>query len=272
MHRTAHPLTFAVVTSTIGRSELEEAILSVQNQTYPAKHYVIVDGKEFWQQANTVLLKYPNVVPIYLPMNTGKNGWFNSRINAFAPFLVEEDIICFLGDDNFYSPNHIETLAEAFHRTSADWAFSLRNMIRMDGSFICQDRAESIGFYRSEPPQIRDFYFGGSHISMNMTHETLVDVNTYAFRRELAYRLGMAWNIQGFGNDRVIFSALKNEPDLKYVCTDCFTVNYRINPKTFSQGYYWEIFSNAFPDLSLREEAIYMLFKTWMENSQIIKE
>ena len=39
--------TVAVVTSTIGRPELALAIKSVQNQTYPCKHYVFVDGNIF---------------------------------------------------------------------------------------------------------------------------------------------------------------------------------------------------------------------------------
>ncbi|HHF4949445.1 TPA: hypothetical protein ACPO3J_000702 [Haemophilus influenzae] len=39
--------TVAVVTSTIGRPELSLAIKSVQNQTYPCKHYVFVDGNIF---------------------------------------------------------------------------------------------------------------------------------------------------------------------------------------------------------------------------------
>ena len=63
----------AIITSTIGRAELEQTILSVQNQSYSCKHYVFVDGEIFWHKAKAILDKYPNVIPIYLPMNTGKN-------------------------------------------------------------------------------------------------------------------------------------------------------------------------------------------------------
>lgn len=92
--------TVAVVTSTIGRPELALAIESVQNQTYPCKHYVFVDGNIFWDKAKSILEQFPDVIPIYLPMNTGKNRILNGAINAAAAFLVEEDIICYLDDDN----------------------------------------------------------------------------------------------------------------------------------------------------------------------------
>lgn len=73
------PLSVAVVTPTIGRSELERTIQSVQKQTYPCTHYVFVDGKPFFNDAKTILEKYPQVEPIYLPINTGANNWINSR-------------------------------------------------------------------------------------------------------------------------------------------------------------------------------------------------
>lgn len=50
--------TVAVVTSTIGRPELSLAIKSVQNQTYPCKHYVFIDGKIFWDKAKSIFIEY----------------------------------------------------------------------------------------------------------------------------------------------------------------------------------------------------------------------
>lgn len=96
--------TVAVITSSIGRTHLEEAILSVQTQTYPCKHYVFVDGEIYWDEAKRILDQYPDVIATYLPMNTGADGWTNSYINAIAPFLVKEDVLCFLDDDNWYTP------------------------------------------------------------------------------------------------------------------------------------------------------------------------
>ncbi|MCK8931145.1 glycosyl transferase [Haemophilus influenzae] len=50
--------TVVVVTSTIGRPELSLAIKSVQNQTYPCKHYVFVDGNIFWDKAKSIFIEY----------------------------------------------------------------------------------------------------------------------------------------------------------------------------------------------------------------------
>lgn len=50
--------TVAVVTSTIGHPELSLAIKSVQNQTYPCKHYVFIDGKIFWDKAKSIFIEY----------------------------------------------------------------------------------------------------------------------------------------------------------------------------------------------------------------------
>ena len=79
--------TVAVVTSTIGRPELALAIKSVQNQTYPCKHYIFIDGNMFWDKANSILAQFPNVVPIYLPMNTGKNRILNVPLMLLQLFL-----------------------------------------------------------------------------------------------------------------------------------------------------------------------------------------
>ncbi|MBV6529456.1 glycosyltransferase, partial [Ursidibacter maritimus] len=142
-------LSVAVITSTIGRSDLERAILSVRQQSYPCKHYVFVDGKQYHQQAKTILDKYPEVIVTYLPMNTGANGWTNSSINAIAPFLVKEDVICYLDDDNWYEPNHVESGVKLLQNEEYDYAYSLRNLYTLDGEFLSPDSIESIGFYLS---------------------------------------------------------------------------------------------------------------------------
>ncbi|MEG9488587.1 glycosyltransferase family 2 protein [Mannheimia indoligenes] len=251
-----------MITSTIGRSELEEAIVSVRNQTYPVKHYIFIDGKDYWQASEKIIAKYPDVIPIYLPINTGKGGWYNSRINAIAPFIVEEDIICFLDDDNFYESNHIETLADAFQSSSSDWVYSFRNMVRMDGSFLCKDTVDSIGFYGCEHPEFAHFEFEELSFPIKLAFEPFVDINCYAFRRKVAQNLATTWNIQGFGNDRVVFNTLKKELNLKSVGTENFTVNYRMNPKTFGLGKIWEVFSSVYFTEDKIEEAFYIALKS----------
>ena len=84
--------TVAVVTSTIGRPELALAIKSVQNQTYPCKHYVFVDGNIFCDKANSILAQFPNVVPIYLPMNTGKIVFSMEPLMLLQLFLLKKTL------------------------------------------------------------------------------------------------------------------------------------------------------------------------------------
>lgn len=219
----------AVITSTIGRAELERAIQSVQNQTYPAKHYIFVDGEKYHSKAREILTKYSNVVVTYLPMNTGAGGWTNSAINAIAPYLIKEDIFCYLDDDNWYEPNHIETCVKTLEETDAPYVYALRNLYTNKNEFICQDITESIGFYRNLVPY-------PISISLNKNKEALyirnksfhIDTNCYAVKRDIALKIAPSW-YSGKNNDTNVFHRLVHL-GLEGKCTFYFSVNYIIEP------------------------------------------
>lgn len=233
----------AVITSTIGRSELERAILSVQNQTYPCTHYVFVDGQQYWEKAQQILVKYPNVVVTYLPMNTGADGWSNSSINAIAPYLAKEDIITYLDDDNWYQPNHIQTGVETLLKSGADYAYALRNFYSHTNEFICEDVLESTGFY---PRKIGKTYFdieyhGGKVQCMRERHKSYhIDTNCYFMPRNIALKISPNW-YSGYHNDTNVFKTLC-ELELKPECTKHFTVNYAFEAKKQDPAFfqYWE--------------------------------
>lgn len=222
----------AVITSTIGRSELERAILSVQNQTYPCTHYVFVDGQQYWEKAQQILVKYPNVVVTYLPMNTGADGWSNSSINAIAPYLAKEDIITYLDDDNWYQPNHIQTGVETLLKSGADYAYALRNFYSHTNEFICEDVLESTGFY---PRKIGKTYFQIHHNGevfecVREGHKpSHIDTNCYIMRREIALTVSTSW-YSGMYNDTNVLHKLC-ELGLTSECTKYFTVNYSFDPQ-----------------------------------------
>ena len=210
--------TVAVITSTIGRSHLERASLSVQKQTYPCKHYVFVDGEQFAKDAKQILDKYPHVIATYLPMNTGANGWTNSSINAIAPFLVKEDVICYLDDDNWYEANHVENSLKVLNETGADYVFALRNLYDAQEEFVCQDLLESIGNYENNLPNPYQFkvtindktYACQTEVHKKDGH---IDTNCYLIKRDLALRVSHFW-YSGQNNDtnfytirRIIFKA-----------------------------------------------------------------
>jgi hypothetical protein len=216
----------AVVTSTIGRPVLEEAIQSVITQTRSAKHYVFVHGKDYWEKSKTMLDKYPQVEAIYLPNNNGGNGygeppvWEESYqlydgygmapVFALAPFVVSEKHICFLDDDNWFEPNHIETTVGLIDRRNLDWAFSLRNIVSAEGEFICTDDCESLGYFVNP---------GGFQV---------VDNSCMVVKTEIARKYGHQWYYP-IVSDRMFLKALL-KAELAGGCTGKATSNYRMSP------------------------------------------
>ncbi|UXZ05280.1 glycosyltransferase family 2 protein [Moraxella nasicaprae] len=235
--------TVAVITSTIGRHDLERAILSVKNQHYQAKHYVFVDGEQFWVAAKSILDKYPEVVATYLPMNTGASGWSNSSINAIAPFLVKEDIVCYLDDDNWYEPSHVEQGVQALLASGADYAYAMRNLYDVNLNFLCPDTYESLGEYSSgwqtETLDV-SFELNGQvfkdEYELSTKHH--IDTNCYFFPTTLAKILAVAWHT-GFHNDKNVYRFL-NDLQKKGVCTRTFSVNYLFDAKKQMSGIFEE--------------------------------
>ena len=252
--------TVAVVTSTIGRPELALAIKSVQNQTYPCKHYVFVDGNIFWDKAKPILEQFPDVIPIYLPMNTGKNGILNGAINAAAAFLVEEDIICYLDDDNQLREDHIESLMNVIEQ-GADFAYSLRAFYDSNHQFICRDDYESLGNWKpKENVLVRFIMEDGQQIGCFINNKTKkhIDTNCYAIPREIAQKTAHAWYTPFLG-DQKFFSAL-NQSELKGQTSGKYTVKYTVDFDKMIGVHQW------FPQLTLSDEMINLI------SSDILKE
>lgn len=230
--------TVAVVTSTIGRPELIRAIESVRNQTYPCKHYIFVDGEQFHEKVREIVKPYsniPNIIVTYLPMNTGADGWINSFINAAAPFLVKEDILCYLDDDNWYDPEHIGAIAEAFNQHNVDMAFNLRKLYDNEGNFLCEDNVESIGFWYASDKLRYIMNYKGESVSMEtQLHRTNghIDTNCLGFSLETARQLANEWTAVKYCNDHRMLSHYfsLNKPSF---CTGKRTVNYVVNFNQF---------------------------------------
>nr|WP_314740115.1 glycosyltransferase family A protein [uncultured Haemophilus sp.] len=253
--------TVAIITSTIGRPHLERAILSVQKQTYPCKHYVFVDGEQFAADAKRILDKYPDVVATYLPMNTGANGWTNSSINAIAPFLVKEDVICYLDDDNWYEPNHVENSLNVLNETKADYVFALRNLYSDEEEFVCEDLLESIGHYENNLPN--PYKFNVTINNKTFSCQTVVhkkdghiDTNCYMIKRDMALRVSRFW-YSGKHNDTNFYAALK-QIEAVGKCSKAFTVNYFIEPEKWDPGFFETVKSMA---PGMPKEIMVQLFK-----------
>ena len=200
----------AVVTPTIASEHLAKCIDSVDKQTYEnIVHYIFIDGCQYEPKAREMLVGSSKTRMIELEENVGK-GWYGHRVYAACSFLVNADVICYLDEDNFFEPNHIETVVKKLQEGN-DWVYSLRNIHDKEGKFLCEDNCESLGKW--------PVYFNSE------VHH--IDTSCFAVRRDVAVRIGHAWYGQ-WGADRQFFGALKNHFP-KYSCTNQYTTNYRLD-------------------------------------------
>jgi glycosyltransferase involved in cell wall biosynthesis len=211
----------AVVTPTIGSTTLKQCVESVEAQTYKdLTHYVFLDGKENEKHIWYQLEGYDNIKTIRLEENVGK-GWYGHRVYAACSFLVNADIICYLDEDNWYEPDHIQKLVDVI-KDGNDWAYSLRKIYDKQGNFLCEDNCESLGKW--------PVYFNDQ-----VNH---IDTSSFAVKRDAALRIGHAWYGQ-WGADRQFFMNLaKNFP--KFDCSREHTMCYRLdgNPNSVNKDFF----------------------------------
>ena len=202
--------TVAVITATTGRATLQQAIDSVAAQTYPCNHYVIADGV-------SLNIKAGRATVLELPIATGKNGVMNGAICAAGPFLTTEDYVCYLDDDNWFDPTHVESLMSVIG--DKGYAYSLRKFIEPDGTFWANDDGESLGH-----------------------HGEMVDANCLMLERKLAQGIAplfMASTPEGGAVwDRPVWNILQ-EHKVKWAATGQYSVNYRMNSRKNLKGWFF---------------------------------
>lgn len=170
-----------VIVATVGKPTLTRTVQSVLDQTHDnVRCLVVVDGPQFEAQADIALSLIDHqgrVDTLYLPQNTGSNGFVCHRIYGSVPYLVNEEWIFFCDDDNWYEPDHVRNLVKACIENQASWGFSLRN-IHCDGQFLCRDDCESLGYW--------PVWF-----DPNFAH---IDTNCYCLNRQLAVKVAPRWH------------------------------------------------------------------------------
>lgn len=152
-----------------------QAVESVLAQTYKnIQCFVVVDGENRELQSNRILHNYlPHIDRMVLPKPTGFDNYNGHRIYGAATFLVEGDYLCFLDEDNWYDPNHIESLVDAVQ--DKIWAYSLRKIVNQQGEYICNDDCESLGYWKS------------------VINDNFVDVGCYMIPKLVALQFAPAW-------------------------------------------------------------------------------
>ena len=200
----------AVVTPTIGAESLKQCVDSVMNQTYgDITHYIFVDGEQYYDKVTEVTLGRSQVKHVHLEKNVGK-GWYGHRVYAACSYLVDADVICYLDEDNWLEPNHVETLVDKI-KAGADWAYSLRKIYNKEGEFVCEDNCESLGKW--------PLYFNKEQFH--------IDTSSFMVKLDVANKIGPAWYGQ-WGQDRKFFSALKTYfPN--FACSKEYSLCYRLD-------------------------------------------
>ena len=233
--------TIAVVTATIGRPTLRETIESVRNQTVACQHYVFVHGKEYSAKANFIVDDYPDLRVIHLPVNVDRGisgvrgGYGAAPVYAAAGYLVPEDVIFYLDDDNTYDREHVASVSKLITDYGLGFAYALRRIISHGGSTICDDNCESLGYF------------------VNASFHHIVDSSCLAVRADLARRASFGW-YRRVASDRHFLAALMDS-DTKGGCTGRHTVNYRLSDDSSAKAvsaekfHQWnKIMLDRFPD------------------------
>jgi glycosyltransferase involved in cell wall biosynthesis len=220
-----------VITPTIGSKKLQDAALSVQNQTYSnLKHLIVVDGTEYFNNAveNIPFGKDSNIQILPLPYNTGANGFYGHRIYSGIPHLLNADYIFFLDEDNWYEPDHVSSLVEVLDRGN-DFAYSLRKIFNPDKSYVADDNCEALGEW--------PIYF---------THndpQYLIDTSSFAFKREFLEKTCHLWHSGWGGDRRYYYSVLPMNPN--FDTNHKHTLCYRLDGNPGSVGADFFIKGNA---------------------------
>lgn len=217
-----------VLTATTGKTSLDRTISSVLTQTHAnVSSYVIVDGEEYFADANRILEKYrgnPRVTTCFLPRNTGGDNFFCHRIYGAFSYLVNQDYVFFCNHDDWFDENHVEKNVSACVQNDSAWSFSPRKIMAEDGSFVCNDECESLGLW---PVWYND----------RLHH---VDANCYCLRRDLAITVAPLWYRRRIENGQFIKCAdteiceylLRNR--IKGCLTHGFSVNFSLGGNQWS--------------------------------------
>jgi hypothetical protein len=215
-------MSVTVITPTTGMDTLAQAIKSVSTQN--AEHIIVVDGVQFTEKTVKIVTDnaHPKLRIMIVPENTGNpqrhfnpeyNGkFYGHRIYGAMANLVNTDHIMFLDEDNWYEPDHIDSMVQLIKSNDLEWAYSLRKVVDADGNFICEDNCDSLGVYP------------------NYKHIPFTDMNCYCFGTGTLLKIADIFQIPSYNCDRALFKkavAACSDYD-KFGGTGRYTVNYRV--------------------------------------------
>lgn len=212
----------AVITPTTGACFLKQNLESVSKQTYKhIKHYVVIDGPQFKEQAKQQLEPFDDKLVIELPENTGSGGYNGHRIYGALPYIINADYVVFLDEDNWIDENHIEMLVDKSQYY--DWVFSLRKIVDKDSNYICNDDCESLGLWPTVLSETEYF----------------VDVGCYFLPKTFAIQFSSIWYRRARHPqeqpevDRLLMQVLLQKK-YTYGTSGVYSLNYRVGNRSDS--------------------------------------
>jgi glycosyltransferase involved in cell wall biosynthesis len=217
-----------VITASVGRADLRRCVDSVRNQDFAdVRHLVVVDGPEFEADAVRALAGTDlgdRLEVLVLPRNAGRPDNYGYRIYGAMSLLVNDDIVCFLDEDNWFDPDHVSSTVDALHRTGASWAYSLRGVCTEQGDRICEDDCDSLGYWPKFASMLSVWEIARDEKARHVTYPNLVDTSCYVLPRPVAR--SVAAGLYGPDADSMVASFLVEHHS--GVCSGRSTVNYAL--------------------------------------------
>jgi len=185
--------TAAVVTVTNGKRpwELSNCIASVKAQTYPVVHYIVCD--EGFNQYAELRRLYPELRICYWDSYVGGKDVEGRRLYAASAFLVNEDVTFFCNDDDWYKPNHVQSIMAKIDE-GYDWAYCLRSVYDKDGVYVLDDDCEALG-------ELHDCWQAQGH--------RFVDWCMWGMKTENLKMIASVLAQPGWGGDRKFYATAK---------------------------------------------------------------
>jgi glycosyltransferase involved in cell wall biosynthesis len=103
---------------------------SVAAQTHPCTHIMIADGHASPEVASW------DVDHIVLPFSHGDNGNTPRSIGAMSALNRGFDAVAYLDGDNWFHPEHVESLLTVIREENVPMAFSNRFIVSLDGTIM----------------------------------------------------------------------------------------------------------------------------------------
>ncbi len=171
-----------VITRTMGNRTqyLQQAIVSVINQTYKNVEHVIVqdDGDSSKELIQLVAVKYPGInIKFYTNPSKGRSSAANYGINKAAG-----ELLIILDDDDLLYPEHIEVLVSNIEKDPNTIPYTFAWEVKTE------KRPDGIG-YREHSHDISS-YFRRDFSKSRLMRENFIPIQSALFWREDALKVG----------------------------------------------------------------------------------